>query len=251
MGGPPRDPWSDPDTPTEEGAPYGGPPAWPPTAATPAGYPVPYGAGTYPAPYAGAPYPAPPVAPYGAPGYGPPGYGAPAYGAPGYGWPPPGPLGPRRPGQVVTAAVLAIVQAAIVAFASAYLLLFASVLGIDFDIDGAIDPEAAALADEARVLAWVQFASCVALVTAGVLALTRRDRGTWLALLGALGVQVLLALYWAIRIVGLLGDVRGSEDAVPVFVFGAVVFAASPAVGLGLLVSRAGREWFDPGRARG
>ena len=228
----PRDPWSDPDTPTEEGAPYSGPPA-----SQPAGYPPPYGGGTYPAPYP-VPYP---------PAYGPPAYGVPGYGVPGYGWPPPAPLGPRRPGQVVTASVLAIVQAAIVAFASAYLLLFASVLGIDFGIDGTVDPEATALAEEARVLAWVQFASCVALVAAGVLALTRRDRGTWGALLAALGVQVALALYWAIRIVALLGDVQGPDDAVPVLVFVALVFAAGPAVGLALLVSRASREWFVAG----
>jgi hypothetical protein len=158
-------------------------------------------------------------------------------------------MGPRRPGQVVTAAVLAIVQAAVVAFASAYLLLFASVLGIDFGIDGPVDPDAVALADEARVLAWVQFASCVALLAAGVLALTRRDRGTWLAVLVALGVQVLLSLYWAVRIVGLLSDVRGPDDAVPVLVFGALVFASGPGVGLGLLVTRASREWFGAGRA--
>jgi cytochrome bd-type quinol oxidase subunit 2 len=157
--------------------------------------------------------------------------------------------GPRRPGQVVTAAVLALVQAALVAFASAYVLLFASFLGIDVDSDGTIDPRAADIADEAQVLAWIQFASVVALVAAGVLALNRRDRGTWLALLGALAVQVLLALYWAVRIVGVLQDLPGPDDgAVGILVFFAVVFAAGPAVGLGLGLARASREWFGVDR---
>ncbi|MGY1746175.1 hypothetical protein [Blastococcus sp. SYSU D00695] len=231
----PRDPWSDPDTPTEQGAPYAGPPAYPA-----GGPPGPYGAYGPPA--------------YGPPGYGAPGYGAPAYGTAPYGWPGygpggwPQPSGPRRPGQVVTAAVLALVQAALVAFASAYLLLFASVLGIDLDVDGSVDPRAASLAQEARVLAWVQFASVVALVATGVLALNRRDRGTWLALLAALAVQVLLALYWAVRIVGVLDDVPGPDDAAGVLVFGALVFAAGPAVGVGLLLTRASREWAGAAR---
>jgi hypothetical protein len=150
----------------------------------------------------------------------------------------------------VTAAVLALVQAGLVAFASAYVLLFASVLGIDFDIDGSVDPRAADIAAEARVLAWVQFASVVALVVAGVVALNRRDRGTWLGLLAALAVQLLLALYWVVRIVGVLEDVPGPDDgAVGVLVFGAVVFAAGPAVGIGLLCARASRGWFGAGPA--
>ena len=221
----PRDPWSDPDSPTEQGAPYSGPPA-----------------------YGTAPYPAPG---YGPPAYGTPGYGWPPqpvpYGAPG-GWPAPLPRGPRRPGQVITAAVLALVQAALVTFASSYLLLFASILGLDLDTDGTVDPRAADIADEARVLAWVQFASVVALIAAGVLALNRRDRGSRLALLAALGSQLLLALYWVVRIVGVLEDIPGPDDAVPVLVFGALVFAAGPAVGVGLLLARSSREWFGAGR---
>ena len=258
----PRDPWSDPDTPTEQGAPYSGPPAYPapgdPTAYPTAAYGQPgYGAPGYATPGYGPPGHGAPG--YGAPGYGAPGYGAPAYGAPGYGWPGyghpggwpvPGPAGPRRPGQVVTAAVLALVQSALVAFASAYVLLFASVLGIGSEIDGTYQPRAAALADEARVLAWVQFASVVALLATGVLALNRRDRGTWLALTAALAVQVLLALYWAVRIVGVLNDLPGPDDPVGVLVFGAVVFGSGPAVGVGLLLTRASREWFGAGPAR-
>ncbi len=230
----PRDPWSDPATPTEQGAPYSGPPAYSTSAYPAAPYPTTaYPAGGYPAPY------------------GQPGYGPPAFGPPGYGWPAPAPTGPRRPGQVVAAAVLAIVQAALVAFASAYLLLVASVLGLDLDIDGTVDPRATAIADEMRVLAWVQFASVVALVAAGVVALNRRDRGSWLGLLAVLGVQVLLALYWAVRIVGVLADIPGPDDAVPLLVFGALVFAAGPAVGVGLLLTRASREWFGAGRGGG
>ncbi|WP_409332282.1 hypothetical protein [Trujillonella humicola] len=223
----PRDPWADPDTPTEQGAPYAGPPP-------------------YPAAYPGAVYAQPPQ--------GHPGYGWPAYGQPGYGWPPgyggwpPPPAGPRRPGQVVTAAVLALVQAGLVAFASAYVLLFASVLGFDLDLNGTVDSRAQSIADEARVLAWVQFASVVLLVAAGVLALNRRDRRAWTALVAALAVQVLLALYWAVRIVGVLDDLPGPNDgAVGVLVFGAVCFGTGPAVGLGLLLTRPAREWFGAG----
>lgn len=220
----PRDPWSDPDTPTEQGAPYSGPPS--------------YSASVYP-----------PTG-YGRPGYGQPGYGWPPYPA-GYGHPggwPPVPRGPRRPGQVVTAAVLALVQAALVAFASAYVLLFASVLGIDLDTDGTVDPRAASIAGEAQVLAWVQFASVVLLVAAGVAALNRRDRASWIGLAAALAVQVLLALYWAVRIVSVLTDIPGPDAAAGVLVCGAVAFAAGPAVGLALTLTRASREWFGAGR---
>ena len=101
MTGAPRDPWSDPTTPTEPGAPYVGPP---PTApyASPAPYP-----GGYPMPY-GQPAP----------------YGQPPYGYPALWGPPPG---PRRLGQVVAAAVLSFVQAAVVGFASLYLWMFLSI----------------------------------------------------------------------------------------------------------------------------
>lgn len=239
----PRDPWADPDTPTEQGAPYSGPPAHP------AEYPgavyarYGYGAPGYPQPDYGQPG-------YGQPGYPPPGYGWPP--PPGHGgWPVPAPAGPRRPGQVVTAAVLALVQAGLVAFASAYVLLFASVLGLDLDVNGSVDPRAESIADEARVLAWVQFASVVLLVGAGVVALNRRDRLAWIGLLVALALQVLLALYWAVRIVGVLDDIPGPDDgAVGVLVFGAVCFGTGPAVGAGLLLTRPAREWFGAGAAR-
>jgi hypothetical protein len=242
----PRDPWSDPDTPTEEGVPYVGPPVQP--AAYPGAVYAPTAYG--PPGYAQPGYPLPGYAPpgYAPPGYPPPGYGWPQY-PPGPGWPAPVPAGPRRPGQVVTAAVLALVQAGLVAFASAYVLLFASVLGLDFDVDGTVSPRAAALADEARVLAWVQFASVAALLAAGVVALNRRDRVTWLALAAALGVQVVLALYWAIRIVGVLDDVPGPDDAAGVLVFGAVCFGSGPAVALCLLLTRPARDWFGADRA--
>ncbi len=104
-----RSPWADPDTPTEPGEPYAGPPPtspYPPAgySGVPYGYPdrPPYG---YPAPY-GHPGPSGHPAPYGFPPYG---YPAP-YGYPGP-WPAPASRAPRRPGQVVTAAVLAFVQA--------------------------------------------------------------------------------------------------------------------------------------------
>src|SRR3954466_8376811 len=139
-----RDPWSDPATETEPGAPYAGPPPMTPAAGwgpaggwRPVGMPADWR--TYP-------------------------YGAVPYGLP---WPPP----PRRPGQVVAAAVLSFVQAALVAIASAYLLLLGSlftlaVAGPGFPGDGA------ALATEATVVAAVQAGSAAALVAGGILVLS-------------------------------------------------------------------------------
>ncbi|MGY1814113.1 hypothetical protein [Blastococcus sp. SYSU D00820] len=220
------DPWADPSTPTEQGAPYAGPPAW----------------GTTPAP------PGPPGAPYGYPpqpyGYPPQPYGYP----PAYGYPvayvPLAPAGPRRPGQVITAAVLAFVQAGVVAFATAYVFLFASLFGLA--ADGFGDDEAGSLATEANVIAIVQILSVIALVTGGILALNRNTRATWTTLLAALAVQIALSLYWGIRVASVLGDVPGPDDAVGVFVFGAICFAAAPAVGIGLLCARVSRDWFAP-----
>jgi hypothetical protein len=52
----------------------------------------------------------------------------PRRGGPPGAWGPPTALPPRRPGQVVTSAVLAFVQAGLVVFASLYVLLLSSVL---------------------------------------------------------------------------------------------------------------------------
>jgi hypothetical protein len=211
-------PWADPATPTEPGPPYGGPP---PTtqsyAAPPAyGYPAPYGA---PAPY---------------------GYPAPYWGPPGP-WAVP-PRRPQRPGQVITAAVLAFAQAVIVLFASLYLWFFASVADAAVAEAGApYSPTVVnALADEGVTLAVVQLVSAVALIAAGIWALNARRRAAWVLLLVSLGVQVILAVYWASRLDSLLGaaDMGGTVAAFSLF------FAGGPLVGLGLLLVGPGRRWF-------
>jgi hypothetical protein len=210
---PPPNPWSDPRTETEHGAPYAGPP---PTA-----------------PAWGPPYGAPP-------GYAvPPGYGWPApYGAP---WPPP-PTGPRRPGQVIAAAVLAFVQAAAVTLSSAYFVLLASLFTLGGSEPG-FPADGSALATEATVVAFVQVGSVVALVVGGIMALNRRSPAARWTLLAALALQIALAVYWAVRLVALLESAVGPDPSA-VMLFGVFCFAAAPAVGLGLLCSRSARDWF-------
>jgi hypothetical protein len=205
--GAPRDPWADPTTPTEQGAPYAGPP---PTAP----YPYPY-AGGYPAPYAPPPY----------------GYPMP--------W---GPPRPRRLGQVVAAAVLSFVQAAIVAFASLYLWMILSFGTLAARRDPSFTGDA--LITEGTVLAIVQAVSVVLLILGGVAALTRRSRAAWLTVLAANAVQVVLAVYWALRLNSVLSDIPGpsANGAFTAFTF---FFAAAPLVAIGLVVFGPGRRWFD------
>jgi hypothetical protein len=226
-----RDPWADPATQTEPGAPYAGPPPTHPPAAPP------YGGG-----------------PYGWPSYGPGPYGPPAHGpapyGPPYGYPAPwGPVPPRgatRPGQVITSAVLAFVQAAMVLIASLYVWFFASLV----DVVAADSPEtftpatASALATEGRVLALVQLVSAILLVLAGTLALSRRTRPIWRLLVVAHAVQVLLSVYWAVRLVMLVDEPAGSGAEGPLIML-TLVFAAAPLVGLGMVLLGAGRRWFD------
>jgi hypothetical protein len=212
------DPWADETTPTQPGPPYAGPP---PTA---------------PQPWAPAPY-APP------PGYGwPPGYA---------GYPPPGhpppwafaPPRPRKPGQVIGAAVLAFVQAALALIGTLYTYLFASVLDVFVAETDLSDAGARSLAAEGQVLALVQLLSVVPLIAGGILVLTRRTRAAWWVAVGAFVVQVLLALYWLLRLTGSLGVGLGVDEAGPLISF-TLFFVAAPAVGLGLLALGAGRRWF-------
>jgi hypothetical protein len=210
-------PWADPTTPTEPGAPYAGPPATvPPYAAPPAYGHSPYGAATWgqPAPY-GYAFPALPALP---------------------------PRRPQRPGQVITAAVLAFAQAVVVLIASLYLWFFASIAELaaaeagGVRLPGTMD----ALATEGTVLAIVQLLSAAVLVGAGVWALNNRRRGAWLLLVAALAVQVLLAGYWAVRLMTEIGGFD-SEGAIVSF---SLFFAAGPLVGLGMLLVGPGRRWF-------
>ncbi len=216
-----RDPWADPSTPTEPGSPYAGPPQT-----------------------------APPGAGWAPPGYGPPGYGAPGpipYGYPpaGYGYPAPWPVvprGPRRPGQVIASAVLAFVQAAMVIIASLYVWFFASIATVA--TAGAPESfDAQDLATEGTVLAAVQVISAVLLVTAGVLALNRRSRTTWLLLVAAHALQILLSIYWLVRLLSLADAASGPADIDSVLAAATLFFAAGPLVGLGLVAVGAGRRW--------
>jgi hypothetical protein len=215
------DPWADPGSPT-----YAGPPATDPP-------------------------PAPQPPPYGYPGYGHPGH--PAYaGYPGYPpyaypppWPPPAPAGPRRPGQVIAAAVLAFVQAAMVMVSSIYVVLFSSLIDIAADADPASAPpaEVAQLATEGTVVGIVQVASAVLLVVGGVLALNSRRRRSLVVLVVGFAVQVLLCVYWAVRLSVIASDIPGS-DPTGAFLAFTLVFLAGPAVGLGLVLLGSGRRWF-------
>ena len=204
-------PWADPSTPTEPGLPYAGPP---PTAPPQWGPPA-YG---YPQPYA-----------------------APPWGAP-YGHPVP-PRPPQRPGQVITAAVLAFAQALVVLIASLYVWFFASIADVAAaGADGIYAPGTVeALATEATVLAVVQLASVLLLIGAGIWALTTRRREAGLLLAVALAVQVVLAAYWLVRLLSELGGPGGDGSIVALSLF----FAAAPLVGLGMLVIGPGRRWFD------
>jgi hypothetical protein len=240
---PGESPWADPNTPTEPGQPYSGPPSTPPHA--PYGYPG-YGPAQpgygYPPgqPYYGYP----PGQPY---GYGSPyGYPAAPYGAPGAWWPVPAPP-PRRPGQVITSAVLAFVQAGLVVFASLYVWLFASLLDLAAQSPG-FPGAADGIGAEGTVLAIVQFVSAAFLIAAGIRALSRRTRGAWVLLLVALGVQVVLAVYWGFRLSDFFGSMPGPDPS-GVVVGLSLLFAAAPVVGIGLVAAGAGRRWFEPDAA--
>ncbi|MGY1809176.1 hypothetical protein ACI8AF_17545 [Blastococcus sp. SYSU D00669] len=213
------DPWANPDTPTQPGAPYAGPPATaPPPAAV--GYPAtPYG--FPPQPYAGYP----------------PGYPQP--------WVPV-PQGPKRPGQVITAAVLAFVQAGLVLLASVYVVFLASFVGFAADLDGS--GEAEGLATEGTVLGFVQVGSAVLLIVGGVMALNSRRRPAHVVLVVSLALQLLLCVYWAVRLTTFGDEIPGGDPTTALLAF-VFLFAAGPAVGLGMVLLGAGRAWFT-GTAR-
>ena len=194
----------------------------------------------------GAPYAGPPTGP---PTYGPPHYGPPVYAPPPY-WGPPSPywgggppLRPRRPGQVTGAAVLCFVQAGLVLVATLYVWMLVAVGRLESAaIHGSGD--GSPLVAEGTALAVVQVLSVLALLTAGVLALSRRSRFAWVSVLVAAVVQVALAGYWAARLPVLLSDLS-SEVPATAFAAFTVFFAAGPLVALGLVGFAPGRRWFD------
>jgi len=208
-------PWADPATQTQPGSPYLGPP---PTA-PPHGY----------APQYAAP------APYGYPGYGYPGP-----------WGPVPPRGPRRPGPVITSAVLSFVQAGVVLIASLYVWFFASVIDVLAEDNPAVfgSSRMESLATEVTVLAIVQLVSVVLLIVAGIRVLSSRTRAAWLLAVAAHGVQIVLAVYWAVRLVTLVNEAPGA-DSTGALAAVAMLFAAAPVVGLGLVLGGSGRRWFE------
>ncbi len=141
--------------------------------------------------------------------------------------------------------MLAFVQAVVVLVASFYVWFFASVADLaSSGRSGVYSSESARqLATEGTVLAVVQLLSVVLLVVGGILALTRRTPTAQRLLAGALVVQVVIALYWAGRLLDLVGDIPGAEREGSLATF-ALIFAIGPVVGLGLLLSGAARRWF-------
>jgi hypothetical protein len=152
---------------------------------------------------------------------------------------------PRTPAQVITAAVLAFVQAVVVLIASLYVWFFASIA--DLASSGRPDvytsETARSLATEGTVLAVVQLFSVALLVVGGVLALNRRTLTASRLLAGAHVVQVVLALYWAGRLLDVLGDLPGADGEGSLAAF-SLFFLVGPVVSLGLLLSGAARRWF-------
>jgi hypothetical protein len=141
--------------------------------------------------------------------------------------------------------VLAFVQAGVVLFSSLYLWFITSFV----DLAAAGDPSISSvrvdsLTREGTVLAVVQLLSVVLLVTAGIRALSTRTRVSWLLAVAAHGIQIVLAVYWAVRLVSLMNDFPGGGPGGGFAAF-ALVFAASPLVGLGMVVVGPGRRWFD------
>jgi hypothetical protein len=146
---------------------------------------------------------------------------------------------------VITAAVLAFVQAGAVLIASLYVWLFASIADLALsEAPQAYDPaRVEALAAEGTVLAVVQLVSVVLLVGAGVWALNARSRGAWRLMVAAHGVQLALALYWAVRLSALADQTPGPGGG-GVVASVSLIFAAGPLTALGLLFIGAARRWF-------
>jgi len=94
------------------------------------------------------------------------------------------------------------------------------------------------------VLAIVGIASVVLLVVAGIRALSARTRAAWLLTIAAHAVQIVLAVYWAVRLVTFMNDIPGPDSSAALAAV-SIVFAAAPVVGLGLLLSTSSRRWFE------
>jgi hypothetical protein len=147
---------------------------------------------------------------------------------------------------VITSAVLAFVQAGVVLIASLYLWFFTSIMGVAARDNPAVfgSSRMESLVTEATVLAVVQVLSVVLLIVGGVRALSSRTRTARLLVVAAHTAQVLLAVYWAVRLITVVDNLPGvGVEAVPAAF--TIVFAAAPVVGLGLLLFGPGRQWFE------
>ena len=155
------------------------------------------------------------------------------------------PRRPQRPGTVITSAVLAFVQAGIVLIASLYVWFFASVIDVLAEDNPAVfgSSRMESLATEVTVLAILQLLSVVLLIIAGIRVLSARTRAAWLLALAAHAVQIVLAIYWAVRLVTLMNEAPGA-DSTGALAAVTIVFAAAPVVGLGMVVAGSGRRWF-------
>ena len=142
--------------------------------------------------------------------------------------------------------MLAFVQAALVLIASLYLWFFASVIGLAAEGNPAVfaSSRMQALTTEVNVLAVVQLLSAVLLVVAGIRALGARSRAAWLLTVGAHALQIVLAVYWAVRLIAIMRDLPGAGGDGSLAT-ATIVFAAGPAVGLGMLLVGGGRRWFQ------
>jgi hypothetical protein len=162
------------------------------------------------------------------------------------------PRPPQRPGQVITAAVLAFVQAGVAMVASLYIWMFASIadLALSQTPQGYAPARLDALAYEGTVLAVIGLVTAVLLIAVGVWALNSRSPGAWRLLIAAHAIQVVLALYWTVRLLALADEAPGSGSG------GAIAgvslfFLAGPLTALGLLLVGGGRRWFTEGRPAG
>jgi hypothetical protein len=142
--------------------------------------------------------------------------------------------------------VLAFVQAGVVLIASLYVWFFASIVGIATQENPGVfaSGRIEAFADEVTVLAIVQLVSVVLLVVAGIRVLNARTPAARLLMLGAHAVQIVLAVYWAVRLISLMNDTPGPDTGGPLAAV-TIFFLAAPAVGLGMVLAGPGRRWFE------
>ena len=102
------------------------------------------------------------------------------------------------------------------------------------------------LATEVTVLAIVQLVSVVLLIVACDPRAQRADPARpGCSRPAAHAVQIVLAVYWAVRLVTLMNEAPGARRASGTLAAVTIVFAAAPVVGLGMVVAGSGRRWFE------